>query len=171
MQPGDVPPEARLYAGQETVQLLLLLLAALSVPWMLLAKPLILRRRHQATIGYKHLRAREYSSDSDSSRSLLRSGRDDDDSLSIASSNNGKLFAEDFDFTEVMVHQVCPPSSTLLMALGLSLLTLSAIVARCCPHGCLPSASALSLRSSIPSSMSSAASLIQRRICASGRSH
>eukprot|EP00962_Isochrysis_galbana_P046390 scaffold18663_cov87-Isochrysis_galbana.AAC.2 len=103
MQPGDVPPEARLYEGQEHVQLLLLTLAFVSVPWMLLAKPLLLRKRHRAKLGYKTVHAREL--DLDSGRSLLRASRDDD-SISIASSHNGKLHAEEFDFTEVMVHQV-----------------------------------------------------------------
>jgi V-type H+-transporting ATPase subunit a len=109
MQPGDVPPEARLYSGQEYVQLLLLTLAFIAVPWMLLAKPLLLRRRHQAALGYKTVHAR----DADVGRSLLRGSRDDD-TLSTASSHNGKLHAEEFDFMEIMVHQVseppCPPA-------------------------------------------------------------
>ena len=58
MSPGEVPAEARLYAGQERVQVLLLLLAFVAVPWMLLAKPLLLRRRHLARAGYKNVACR-----------------------------------------------------------------------------------------------------------------
>ena len=42
MSPGTVPEGAALYRGQAGVQLLLVVLAAISVPWMLLAKPLLL---------------------------------------------------------------------------------------------------------------------------------
>ena len=43
MSPGTVPPDAVLYAGQATVQTVLLALAFVTVPWMLFAKPLLLR--------------------------------------------------------------------------------------------------------------------------------
>ncbi len=46
MAPGSFPEEGRLYAGQEYVQLILVFLAAIAVPWMLLPKPLILLARH-----------------------------------------------------------------------------------------------------------------------------
>ena len=59
ISPGEVPKEAELFEGQANVQLLLLLLAAVSVPWMLFAKPLLLRRRHLQVSGYKTLRWRE----------------------------------------------------------------------------------------------------------------
>eukprot|EP00170_Pyropia_yezoensis_P005296 contig_21520_g5310 len=48
MSPGVVPANAQLYAGQATVQKVLLAVALVSVPWMLLPKPLILRSRHLA---------------------------------------------------------------------------------------------------------------------------
>ena len=47
MRPGVVPAEAHLFRGQATVQLELLALAFVCVPWMLLAKPLIMRQRYQ----------------------------------------------------------------------------------------------------------------------------
>mmetsp|Transcript_22304 Transcript_22304/g.69885 ORF Transcript_22304/g.69885 Transcript_22304/m.69885 type:complete len:684 (-) Transcript_22304:81-2132(-) len=110
MSPGEVPAEARLYAGQERVQVLLLLLAFVAVPWMLLAKPLLLRRRHLARAGYKNVACRPTARDDPAAaRGLLRSTRDhdtDEDSVSVASSNNGKAYAEEFDFSEIMVHQV-----------------------------------------------------------------
>ena len=43
MSPGDVPSDAVLYDGQGSIQLLLVTCALIAVPWMLLAKPYLLR--------------------------------------------------------------------------------------------------------------------------------
>jgi V-type H+-transporting ATPase subunit a len=45
MSPGSLPRSLRLFPGQHVVQLVLLAIAIVTVPWMLLAKPLVLRRR------------------------------------------------------------------------------------------------------------------------------
>ena len=55
MSPGTVPADAVLFDGQEYVQLVLFLMAFVAVPWMLLAKPLLLYRQHQATAGYQQM--------------------------------------------------------------------------------------------------------------------
>ncbi|KAK9763684.1 H(+)-transporting V0 sector ATPase subunit a [Basidiobolus ranarum] len=47
LSPGSVSPQDQLYPGQGTVQLVLIFVAALCIPWMLLAKPLILRHRNR----------------------------------------------------------------------------------------------------------------------------
>ena len=39
LSPGEVSPENQLYPGQATVQLVLLGLAAICVPWLLVSKP------------------------------------------------------------------------------------------------------------------------------------
>lgn len=46
-----------LYTGQVVVQRILLVLAILSVPWMLLAKPIVLHHRHkvQTTVSCSFL--------------------------------------------------------------------------------------------------------------------
>ncbi|GAB0494357.1 hypothetical protein MMPV_005649 [Pyropia vietnamensis] len=44
MAPGHVPVAGQLYRGQATVQTILLAVAVVSVPWMLLPKPLLLKR-------------------------------------------------------------------------------------------------------------------------------
>lgn len=41
LSPGNVDPETQLYRGQSTVQIILLLLAAICVPWLLITKPYI----------------------------------------------------------------------------------------------------------------------------------
>jgi len=97
MSPGTVPPDAVLYAGQAQVQAVLLLLAFVTVPWMLLSKPLLLRRRHLQVSGYKTLKA----SDPEGSKRLM----DDTDCSDTSSDKNGKYHHEEFDFSEVMIHQ------------------------------------------------------------------
>lgn len=55
MAPGQMSAEGQLYTGQNTVQVVLLLLALIAVPWMLFPKPLILRARHAAREAYRPL--------------------------------------------------------------------------------------------------------------------
>ena len=146
MSPGKIPDDAHLYQGQATVQLVLICLAFIAVPWMLVSKPLLLRRRHlrvrrrapamhplcthhahaarhgpatsdlppPATLlqshpdnycgstaqvsGYKTLKL----SDPEGSKRLM----EDDDRSSASSDRNGKYHQEEFDFSEVMIHQV-----------------------------------------------------------------
>ena len=96
MSPGEIPPDAVLYEGQAGVQLILVTLAFVTVPWMLFAKPYFLRRRHLAASGYKTLRP----ADDGSSRRLM-----DDDATSDVSDKNGKYHQEEFDFAEVCINQ------------------------------------------------------------------
>ncbi|KAK9708130.1 H(+)-transporting V0 sector ATPase subunit a [Basidiobolus ranarum] len=46
LSPGSVEDSELLFQGQATVQLALLMIAAICVPWMLLAKPLVLKKHH-----------------------------------------------------------------------------------------------------------------------------
>lgn len=48
MAPGQLPEVGRLYPFQNEVQIFLLALAAVAVPWMLLPKPFILKAKHDA---------------------------------------------------------------------------------------------------------------------------
>jgi len=91
-----VPADAVIYDGQASIQLLLATMAFITVPWMLLAKPLLLRRRHNIQSGYKTVRG-----DVDgSSRRLM-----DDDATSDVSDKNGKYHQDEFDFSEVVIEQ------------------------------------------------------------------
>ncbi|KAK4538342.1 hypothetical protein CDCA_CDCA17G4367 [Cyanidium caldarium] len=49
MSPGRLPPDQRLFRGQGVLQVALLAVAVATVPWMLLVKPLVLRRRARST--------------------------------------------------------------------------------------------------------------------------
>merc|ERR1711988_1208852 len=67
---------------------------------MLLAKPLVLRHRYLQVSGYKSVCVRE-EREAESTRRLI------DDSCSDSSSDkNGKYHQEEFDFAEVVIHQV-----------------------------------------------------------------
>lgn len=49
LRPGTVDPKVQLYRGQETVQVALLLLAGVCVPWLLLMKPYLVWRQMKRT--------------------------------------------------------------------------------------------------------------------------
>ncbi|OMJ26486.1 V-type proton ATPase subunit a [Smittium culicis] len=57
LNPGSVEPQDSLYPGQAFIQSTLLLIAVVCIPWMLLAKPLILRAEHNKIVneGYGQL--------------------------------------------------------------------------------------------------------------------
>ncbi|CAG8450873.1 8094_t:CDS:10 [Ambispora leptoticha] len=99
LQPGKVAPADQLYRGQGFIQGSLLLLALICVPWMLLAKPLILRREHNKirAQGYHHPQA-------DSTR--VSSSTEEEEELSGAVVAQEMHVEEDFEFADIMIHQV-----------------------------------------------------------------
>ena len=61
LSPGSVDEGTQLYAGQGFVQLVLLLIALVCVPWMLCLKPYVLWKEHQRVVGqgYRGLTGQE----------------------------------------------------------------------------------------------------------------
>ena len=49
LQPGSVPAQSRLYRGQGTIQVVLLMAAAVCVPWLLIAKPYLMWKEMHKT--------------------------------------------------------------------------------------------------------------------------
>jgi len=49
LSPGSLEPANTLFPGQASIQVLLVLLALVCVPWMLLTKPYVLKKRHEAS--------------------------------------------------------------------------------------------------------------------------
>ncbi|XP_078447915.1 V-type proton ATPase subunit a3-like [Wolffia australiana] len=92
LSPTDDLGENQLFPGQKTLQLVLLLLALVSVPWMLFPKPFLMKREHEA----RH---------QGQSYALLHSS--ETDSAEIEADHGGHGHGhEEFEFSEVFVHQL-----------------------------------------------------------------
>ncbi|KAG5643555.1 hypothetical protein DXG03_000649 [Asterophora parasitica] len=98
LEPGTIKPELRLYRGQGFVQALLLLLAAVCVPWLLIVKPYI---------AWREMNQHQYNGIGDAPRD------EPDDVLEAEEEGNGTAIAEDaddehehHDFGEIVIHQV-----------------------------------------------------------------
>jgi V-type H+-transporting ATPase subunit a len=112
LQPGTIPNGEELYPGQATVQVILLLLAVAQVPVLLFLKPFYLRWEHNRA------RAQGYRGIGETSRVSALDGDDDehrpnghgdsfDDGEGVAMlSQNIDEEHEEFEFSEVMIHQV-----------------------------------------------------------------
>jgi V-type H+-transporting ATPase subunit a len=89
LSPTDDLGENQLFAGQKNLQLVLLLLAGVAVPWMLLPKPFILKKQHEARHG-------------DESYAPLPNT---EESLQVES-NHDSHGHDEFEFSEIFVHQL-----------------------------------------------------------------
>jgi V-type H+-transporting ATPase subunit a len=113
LSPGTIDGPA-LYKGQGPVQVFLVLIAVAQVPILLFLKPLYLRWEHNKA------RAKGYRGIGETSRVSALDGEDDDSNTldgraSLASEGEGVAMItqdigdeehEEFDFSEVMIHQV-----------------------------------------------------------------
>ncbi|KAK6225800.1 V-type proton ATPase subunit A [Colletotrichum tabaci] len=116
LQPGTLEEGAELYPGQAGVQVFLLLLAVIQVPVLLFLKPFYLRWEHN------HARAKGYRGIGESSRVSALDGDDDEETQglngrpSVESDGEGVAMItqdlhgdeehEEFEFSEVMIHQI-----------------------------------------------------------------
>nr|XP_043628275.1 V-type proton ATPase subunit a2-like [Erigeron canadensis] len=89
LSPTDDLGENQLFANQKTVQLVLLLLSLIAVPWMLLPKPFILKAQHNRTHQGESYTPLEST----------------DDSLQVEAAHDPHDH-EEFEFSEVFVHQL-----------------------------------------------------------------
>ncbi|KAF4369594.1 hypothetical protein G4B88_021399 [Cannabis sativa] len=91
LSPTDDLGENQLFPGQKLVQLVLLFLALVAVPWMLIPKPFLLKKQHEA----RH---------QGESYALLETT---EESLQVESANDSHGgHGEEFEFSEVFVHQL-----------------------------------------------------------------
>ncbi|SAM02848.1 hypothetical protein [Absidia glauca] len=95
LSPGTIIPGEQLYSGQGVVQVFLVLIAVICVPWMWFAKPYYLKKQHSM---------HQYSSVADD-----EAIPDEDDVLNVhAPTGTGAVDdpeEEEFDFGEEMIHQ------------------------------------------------------------------
>ncbi|KAF9593764.1 hypothetical protein IFM89_025231 [Coptis chinensis] len=89
LSPTDDLGENELFWGQRPLQILLLVLALVAVPWMLFPKPFILRKRHS-----ERFQGRSYG--------MLGTSEMDLD----VEPSSARQHHEDFNFSEVFVHQM-----------------------------------------------------------------
>ncbi|CAA7260879.1 unnamed protein product [Cyclocybe aegerita] len=87
LEPGKVNPATQLYRGQGTVQLILLALAGICVPWLLVTKPYLAWKEMHKTQGISLQDEEE-----GNGQALLQAAEDDEQ--------------EHHDFGEVVIHQV-----------------------------------------------------------------
>ncbi|CAD6210443.1 unnamed protein product [Miscanthus lutarioriparius] len=92
LSPTDDLAENQLFSGQKTVQLVLLLLALVSVPWMLIPKPLLLKKQHQQ----RH-QGHQYA---------MLQGTDESVGAELGEHHEDAHDHEEFEFSEVFVHQL-----------------------------------------------------------------
>ncbi|PLB35116.1 H(+)-transporting V0 sector ATPase subunit a [Aspergillus candidus] len=110
LSPGTV--EEPLYKGQATVQVLLLLLAVAQVPLMLFFKPFYLRWEHNRAraLGYRGLGEQSRVSALDDDGHDMNGGRDsmasDSENVAMIAQDLDEEEHEEFEFSEVMIHQV-----------------------------------------------------------------
>ncbi|KAL4312531.1 hypothetical protein GQ457_01G009450 [Hibiscus cannabinus] len=90
LSPTDDLGENQLFSGQKFLQILLLLAALVSVPWMLFPKPFLLKKQHDE----RH-RGQSYA--------LLETNLDDSDGTEL---HHGSSSHEEFQFSEIFVHQL-----------------------------------------------------------------
>ncbi|GKV21092.1 hypothetical protein SLEP1_g31109 [Rubroshorea leprosula] len=89
LSPTDDLGENQLFPYQKIVQIVLLLLALVSVPWMLLPKPFLLKKQHEA----RH------------QGQIYTPLRNTEESLQVEA-NHDSHGHEEFEFSEVFVHQL-----------------------------------------------------------------
>lgn len=99
LSPGTI--DEQLYPGQAFLQTILLIAALVCVPWLLLYKPLTLRRQNSRAIssGYQSV------TDQHNSESLMDSQREAGDDMVVTDFDNEDQNKQ-FDFGDVMIHQV-----------------------------------------------------------------
>ncbi|KAJ1964693.1 H(+)-transporting V0 sector ATPase subunit a [Dipsacomyces acuminosporus] len=96
LSPGNVSESEKMFSGQAGLQTFLLLLALVCVPWMLLVKPLIMRREHQKIIseGYGRI-----------SSHVRVSTEGDELGGAVIMTEQEEMQEDDFDFAEIMINQ------------------------------------------------------------------
>ncbi|KAG2422402.1 hypothetical protein HXX76_016047 [Chlamydomonas incerta] len=103
LQPGNVDEAGFLFTGQAGVQVFLLLISFVAVPWMLLPKPLILKQRAEAAA---RVRGEYHRLNEDTETGRQHANSSDTATHGAHGGGGGHGHGEQFDFGEVLVHQM-----------------------------------------------------------------
>jgi V-type H+-transporting ATPase subunit a len=106
LSPGTVDKEGFLFSGQAGLQVFLLLVAFAAVPWMLVPKPLILKKRHEQSERQRRMYDMvgiDVDEDEEARRGLV-AGHSAAHNESHGGGDHGH--GDHFDFGEIMVHQM-----------------------------------------------------------------
>lgn len=129
LSPGTVAADEQLYPGQAKLQVFLVLLAVVNVPILLLLKPLYLRWEHKKTVaqGYRGIgdtRRITHALDDDEEGDVQhmngRASQESDEAI-VITENIGDEEHEEFEFSEVMIHQTIRKYTRLTHASGATL--------------------------------------------------
>ncbi|GJQ11772.1 hypothetical protein GpartN1_g3563.t1 [Galdieria partita] len=104
MNPGYLP--FQLFRGQKIVQILLLVCAIISVPWMLLPKPLILRKRYKSLQNNQPFVSREFRHVDNGMNGNLNTDHSSAPEEEEKSNGSSRVGKEEEDFGEIFVHQM-----------------------------------------------------------------
>ncbi|KNZ63961.1 uncharacterized protein VP01_1080g15 [Puccinia sorghi] len=104
LAPGSVDPEEQLYAGQPFIQVVLLLLALVCIPWMLCVKPYLEYQAHQKILGQGYGRVAGHNLSHDELRRTSQEV-DEEEAGHIASHHDGDGDEHGFDMGDIIIHQ------------------------------------------------------------------
>ncbi|PFH53600.1 hypothetical protein AMATHDRAFT_137240 [Amanita thiersii Skay4041] len=103
LSPGKVDPSTQLYPGQGFVQVVLLLMAGVCVPWLLIAKPYIIWKDMNKIQGQGYMGLHEDEVPRDSSDELLE-GEEEGNGRAVMEATGDEH--EHHDFSEIVIHQI-----------------------------------------------------------------
>lgn len=103
----DVKPEEQFYPNQKLIQTILLILALVSIPWMLLPKPFMEKWAHSRRVQKRHESAAAHTEE----RVPLGDGKD----LESSKSSSDGPVEDEFEMGEAFIHQMI---ETIEFALG-----------------------------------------------------
>ncbi|TBU22938.1 H+-ATPase subunit [Dichomitus squalens] len=104
LTPGTIDPGTQLYAGQSTVQVILLLMAGVCVPWLLITKPYLQYKEMQQIQGQGYIGLLGADEAPRHAEDVDLEGEEEGNGRAIVEVNDEEH--EQHDFSEVVVHQV-----------------------------------------------------------------
>ncbi|KAG9121404.1 H(+)-transporting V0 sector ATPase subunit a [Ceratobasidium sp. 392] len=103
LSPGSLKPEDEMFKGQGPLQVFLLLLAAVCVPWMLCVKPYLLWKEHKQKEGAGY---RTVAADDGNRRDSADIGHEEEGRANGGADGDEDEEHEGFEFGEIAIHQV-----------------------------------------------------------------